>query len=177
MGAGQEIGSPVRRVFAVLGTALFLALAPGTVAVYVPWLICHWRVHAPFPGFLLLRAVGMVLMVAGAAALLECFARFALQGIGTPAPIFPTHRLVVKGLYRFVRNPMYVSVLAALIGQALWFGSVGVLLWAVAAWFAAHLFVTGYEEPTMRKSFGKEYEEYRKHVPRWFPRLTPWDGA
>lgn len=175
MAVARETGSLVRRVFAVLGSAAFLVLAPGTVAVYVPWLICHWRVHAPFPGFMVLRVVGGVLIVVGAAALLECFARFALQGIGTPAPVFPTKHLVVRGFYRFVRNPMYVSVLAALIGQALWFGSWGIVLWAAAAWLAAHLFVIGYEEPTMKRTFESEYETYREHVPRWIPRLTPWE--
>jgi protein-S-isoprenylcysteine O-methyltransferase Ste14 len=177
MAVAQGTGSPVRRIFAVLGSTAFLVLAPGTVAGYVPWLICRWRVHAPFPGFMLLRVIGAVLIVGGAAVLLECFARFALQGIGTPAPVFPTKHLVVSGFYRFVRNPMYVSVLALLIGQALWFGSAGIVLWAFAAWLAAHLFVIGYEEPTMRRTFGAEYEAYRAHVPRWIPRLSPWEAA
>jgi protein-S-isoprenylcysteine O-methyltransferase Ste14 len=172
MAADSKGGS--RRVFAIFGTAVFLVLAPGTVAGYVPWLICHWQVHASFPGFVLLRVIGAALIVMGVPVLLECFARFALQGIGTPAPVFPTRHLVVKGFYRFVRNPMYASVLAVLIGQALWFGSVGVALWAAVVWLAAHLFVIGYEEPTMQRSFGIEYETYRTHVPRWIPRVSPW---
>ena|ERR1700751_3584804 len=176
MAVAREAASPVRRVLAVLGTAAFLVLAPGTVAVYVPWLITRWRVHASFPGFALFRVIGAALIVAGAAVLLECFARFALQGIGTPAPVFPTKHLVVRGSYRFVRNPMYVSVLALLIGQALWFGSAGIVVWAAAAWLAAHLFVIAYEEPTMQRSFGAEYETYRAHVPRWIPRVTPWEA-
>lgn len=177
MAVAQETGSPVRRVFAVLGSAVFLVLAPGSVAVYVPWLIGHWRVHAPFPGFIVLRVIGAVLIVVGATALLECFARFALQGIGTPAPVFPTNHLVVGGFYRFVRNPMYVSVLAVLFGQALFFGSVGIAEYAACAWIIAHLFVVFYEEPTLRRSFGAEYESYRAHVPRWIPRLSPWEAT
>lgn len=174
MTVARTTENPTRRVFAALVTAAFLVLAPGTVAGYVPWLISRWRVHPPFPGFLILRVIGVVLIVAGIPVLLECFARFAVQGIGTPAPVFPTKHLVVTGSYRFVRNPMYVSVLAILFGQALFFGNVGIVLWASCAWTAAALFVLGYEEPTMRRSFGSEYETYRAHVPRWIPRLSPW---
>jgi protein-S-isoprenylcysteine O-methyltransferase Ste14 len=165
-----------RRVFAVLGTVAFLALAPGTVVGYIPWLISRWHVHAPFPGFMVLRVVGVVLIVAGIPVLLECFARFSLQGIGTPAPVFPTEHLVVKGFYRFVRNPMYVAVLTVILGQALFLGSAGIAVYAGVVWLAVHLFVTGYEEPTLLKSFGAEYEAYRAHVPRWIPQLRPWQG-
>jgi protein-S-isoprenylcysteine O-methyltransferase Ste14 len=163
-----------RRVFSILGTAIFLVLAPGTVAGYVPWYISRWHVHAPFPGFTVLRVIGVALIVAGIPALLDCFARFALQGIGTPAPVFPMQHLVVKGFYRFVRNPMYVSVLAVILGQALFLGSIGVAVYAASVWLLVHLFVTGYEEPTLRTTFGAEYEAYCTHVPRWVPRLSPW---
>ncbi|MGC2164013.1 MAG: isoprenylcysteine carboxylmethyltransferase family protein [Silvibacterium sp.] len=163
-----------RRWLSVLGSAAFLIVAPGTVAGAVPWWISRWHVHAPFPGFTLLRVIGVLLIIAGVPVLLESFARFALQGMGTPAPVFPTEHLVVKGFYRFVRNPMYVSVLAVLIGQALFLGNIDILVYAAFAWLIAHLFVLGYEEPTLRKSFGAKYEAYRSHVPRWLPRLTPW---
>lgn len=163
-----------RRVFSVLVTAAFLLLAPGTVVGFVPWWISGWRVHAPFPGFALLRIIGVILIVAGIPVLLESFARFALQGIGTPVPLFPTQHLVVKGFYRFVRNPMYVSVLAVILGQALLLGNVGILEYAACAWLIVHLFVIGYEEPTLRKTFGAEYQTFCSHVPRWIPRLRPW---
>jgi protein-S-isoprenylcysteine O-methyltransferase Ste14 len=166
--------SHLRRVFAIVGSAAFLVLAPGVVAGFVPWWISGWHAHAPFPGFTLLRIVGVALIIAGSVVLLECFARFALQGIGTPAPVFPTQRLVVKGSYRFVRNPMYVSVLAVLLGEALFLGSAGVLVFAACAWLVAHLFVISYEEPTLLRSFAVEYGNYLAHVPRWIPRLTPW---
>lgn len=173
--AGKSAGQG-RRVIAVAGTVLFLVLAPGMVVGYVPWLISHWRVHAPFQGYTILRIAGVILIAAGIPVLLECFARFALQGVGTPAPVFPTQHLVVKGLYRFVRNPMYVSLLAVLLGQALFFGSTDILIYAGIVWLAFHLFVIGYEEPTLNKTFGGEYETYKAHVPRWIPRLTPWSA-
>ena len=164
-------------MFSLLGTAAFLVLAPGTVAGFVPWWISRWHIHAPFPGFAFLRVIGGLLIAVGIAVLLESFARFALQGLGTPAPVFPTRHLVVKGFYRFVRNPMYVSVLAVLVGEALFLGSAGILVFAACAWLVAYLFVIGYEEPTLLKSFGVEYETYRSHVPRWLPRFNPWRAS
>jgi len=166
-----------RRVFAVLGTAVFLVLAPGTFDVYVSWAISRWRVHAPFPGFTALRIVGGLLIAAAIPILLESFARFALQGVGTPAPVFPTQRLVVKGFYRYVRNPMYVAVVSIVLGQALLLGNLRVLAYGAIAWLATHLFVLSYEEPTLRRSYGAKYEAYCTHVPRWIPRLTPWREA
>ena len=91
-------------------------------------------------------------------------------------PVFPTQHLVVSGLYRYVRNPMYVAVLAVILGQALIFGSIGLLEYAAVAWLAAHVFVVAYEEPTLRANFGAEYQAFRAAVPRWIPRLTPWHG-
>jgi protein-S-isoprenylcysteine O-methyltransferase Ste14 len=150
-------------------------LAPGTFAVLVPWWLSRWRFHASFPGFAALRVVGGLLIAAGVVVLLESFARFALQGIGTPAPVFPTQRLVVTGFYRYVRNPMYVAVVSIVLGQALLLGNLRVLVYGAVAWLATHLFVLFYEEPTLRRTYGAEYEVYRAHVPRWIPRLTPWE--
>jgi protein-S-isoprenylcysteine O-methyltransferase Ste14 len=106
----------------------------------------------------------------------ESFARFALKGIGTPAPVAPTRHLVVSGLYRHVRNPMYVGVVLAIVGQALWLGSMALLGYAAAVFAAFFLFVLLYEEPALRRQFGAEYESYRRHVPRWLPRIQPWKG-
>jgi protein-S-isoprenylcysteine O-methyltransferase Ste14 len=100
--------------------------------------------------------------------------RFAFQGVGTPAPIFPTQHLVVKGFYRYVRNPMYVAVVWVILGQALFLGNIHVLAYAIFVWLAFHSFVLIYEEPTLRKSFGAEYETFCAHVPRWIPRLSRW---
>lgn len=106
----------MRRVFAVLGSALFLLLAPGTVAGLVLWWISRWRFETPVIWWLPLRFVGGVLVAAGILGLFDSFARFAIKGLGTPAPIFPTQHLVITGLYRYVRNPMYVAVVAIIVG-------------------------------------------------------------
>ena len=167
----------MRRWLAVLGSALFLALAPGIVAGWVPWWISKWRMQAPLLGWLPLRFVGGLLIGAGLPVLLDSFARFAFQGLGTPAPVFPTRHLVVSGLYRHVRNPMYVAVAAVILGQGLLFGNVSVLRYGALVWLAFHLFVLAYEEPTLRATFGAEYEAFRHNVPRWIPRLRPWRGG
>ena len=163
----------MRRVFAILGSALFLVVAPGIVAGYVPWRITGWRVGVLLLGTSAFRLVGVLLIAAGLPVLLDSFTRFALQGLGTPAPIFPTRHLVVGGLYQYVRNPMYVAVLSLILGQGLFFGSVRVLEYGIAVWVAFHLFVRLYEEPTLRKSYGLEYENFCANVPRWIPHLQP----
>jgi protein-S-isoprenylcysteine O-methyltransferase Ste14 len=140
----------------------------------IPWWISHWRFHPPFLGFAPFRAIGVLFIAVGTIVVLESFARFALQGIGTPAPIFPTRHLVVKGFYRFVRNPMYGAVISLILGQALLLGDLRLVEYATLPWLAAHLFVLLYEEPTLRRSFGVQYEIYCAHVPRWIPRFTAW---
>jgi len=127
-------------------------------------------------GISFVRVLGVLLIAAGLPVLLDSFARFALQGLGTPAPIFPTRHLVVSGLFRYVRNPMYVAVLSLIFGQGLLFGSIHVLEYGIAVWVAFYFFVLVYEEPTLRKSYGREYEEFCANVPRWIPRLRPWRG-
>jgi protein-S-isoprenylcysteine O-methyltransferase Ste14 len=165
------------RTRALLGSLAFLVLAPGTVAGLVPWWLSRWELRPPLLGLAPLRALGGALVALGAAGLLESFARFALGGLGTPAPIAPPGRLVVGGLYRHVRNPMYVAVVAAVLGQGLLLGHPRVLGWGLVLWLGFHLFVIGYEEPTLRRTFGGEYEAFRAEVPRWIPRLRPWTGA
>ena len=157
-----------KRVNAILGSAVFLALAPGFVAVLVPGVITGWEVrgHLPAP----LRALGAVVCLVGIAFLLHAFARFALEGLGTPAPVAPTKRLVVGGVYRFVRNPMYLAVLAVIGGQALFFGSAAVAGYGALVALAFIVFVRTYEEPTLRAKYGAEYEAYCAEVPRWLPR-------
>ena len=152
----------------------FLVIAPGTVAGYIPWRICLWHVEAPLAGIYLFRILGVLLITAGLPILLDSFASFAFQGLGTPAPVFPTRHLVVSGLYRYVRNPMYVGVVWLIFGQGLFFGCVGVLKYGIAVWTAFHLFVLVCEEPTLRSAYGPEYEDFCKNVHRWVPRLRPW---
>jgi protein-S-isoprenylcysteine O-methyltransferase Ste14 len=164
----------VKRAPALLASFAFLVLAPGIVAGYVPWLMTRWRAGPPLLGLIGDRALGILLLVIGATVLLDSFARFAVQGRGTPAPVLPTTRLIATGAYRYVRNPMYVSVISLVIGQGLLFGSVRVLVYAGCLWVAFQLFIVLYEEPTLRRAYGKEYDRYRAAVPRWLPRVRPW---
>ena len=113
----------MRKPAAILGSALFFVVVPFMIAGPLPWWITHWQLRPPFFGSELTRVAGIVLIVAGLPVLLDSFRRFAVEGLGTPAPIAPPEQLVVTGLYRHVRNPMYVAVMALLIGQALLFGS------------------------------------------------------
>jgi protein-S-isoprenylcysteine O-methyltransferase Ste14 len=166
----------MRRLWAILGSFLFLLLAPGVVAGLAPWWISRWHMQPPFLGLSLFRVAGAALIALGTPALLDSFARFALQGLGTPAPVFPTRHLVVTGLYRCVRNPMYVGVVSVIAGQGLLLGNARVLGYGALVWLAFSLFVIGYEEPTLRRTFGAEYERFCANVPRWIPRLRPWPG-
>jgi protein-S-isoprenylcysteine O-methyltransferase Ste14 len=167
----------IRRFSAVAGSGFFLLIAPGTVAVLVPWWISGWRIRPPLLHFSPFRWLGVVLIVVGVPVLLDSFARFALKGLGTPAPVFPTRHLVVTGLYRYVRNPMYVAVAAVIVGQGLLFGDLHVLIYGSLVCFGLHLFVVFYEEPALHRSFGAEYETFCANVGRWIPRLSAWQGA
>ena len=159
----------MRRPSAAAGSALFFAVAPGVVAGLVPWLITGWDVKAEW--WPPLRVAGAVLVVAAAAVLVDAFASFVLEGLGTPAPVAPTERLVVGGLYRYVRNVMYVAVTAAIVGQALLLGSVALLVYAASAWAGMAAFVRFHEEPALARRYGAEYESYRRAIPAWLPRL------
>jgi protein-S-isoprenylcysteine O-methyltransferase Ste14 len=160
-----------------LGFALFVG--PGPLGVLVPWLITRWRIEDPLLGVTALRGVGVVLITLGLPCLVESIVRFVRIGRGTLAPVMPTERLVVTGLYRYVRNPMYVGVVSLIVGQALLFGSGATLLYAVAVATGFHLFVVLYEEPTMRRTYGEEYKTYCLQVRRWLPRIrsTPTRGG
>jgi protein-S-isoprenylcysteine O-methyltransferase Ste14 len=164
----------MRKTAAVTGSVIFFFLAPGMVAFVLPWLLAQWRVDPLWRDAPILNWAGAALGLIGLAALIECFARFALQGLGTPAPVAPTKHLVVTGLYRHVRNPMYVAVVAIILGQALWFASWPILAYAALVWLGFTVFVIGYEEPTLAASYGDQYAAYRANVGRWLPRLTPW---
>jgi protein-S-isoprenylcysteine O-methyltransferase Ste14 len=164
----------MNRVTAALGSIAFFFLAPGTVAGLVPWWISGWETHAGFAGAEVLRLVGVALIAAGLIVLIDSFRRFAVDGLGTPAPVLPTKHLVVTGLYQHVRNPMYVAVVALILGQALLFSDWRLLAYAAAVWLGFQAFVTIYEEPTLRQTFGEDYEVYCRNVQRWWPRLSPW---
>ena len=155
------------KVQAAAGSLVFLLVAPGVVAGLAPWWLTGWRAEE---SWLPLRLVGIGLVAAGAGVLLHAFARFVVEGVGTPAPVAPTERLVVGGLYRYVRNPMYLAVTATILGQALLLGQWILLVYAVAFLAVVAAFVRWYEEPTLRRRFGEEYETYRRAVPAWWPR-------
>jgi protein-S-isoprenylcysteine O-methyltransferase Ste14 len=167
----------MRKGKAAFGSALFLVLAPGTVAGLIPWAITRWTMPGPdWPPVLLLPPVAL-LIGGGLIVLLDSFWRFAREGLGTPTPLLPTNRLIVTGLYRHVRNPMYVAVLSVIIGQAVLFGAVCLGLYAAIVWAIFHSSVLLYEEPKLRADFGATFDVYGQHVPRWIPRLRPWVGA
>jgi protein-S-isoprenylcysteine O-methyltransferase Ste14 len=156
-----------------IGTVLFVICIPGTVVVYVPYFLSHWTVAAAFFGVAATRWVGVALIVCALPVFCDFVVRFVREGVGTPAPIAPTRGLVVGGSFRYVRNPGYVAVVSLLLGQALFFGSMAVLIYTVAVALAFHAFVVLYEEPTLRRQFGAQYEAYCDKVPRWLPRLRP----
>jgi protein-S-isoprenylcysteine O-methyltransferase Ste14 len=164
----------MKKLWAVLGSIVFFVIAPGTVVGLIPWLMTGWRIRTPLPGHAPVRIVGIALLIVGLVPLVESFGRFALQGLGTPAPTAPPEKLVVGGFYRHVRNPMYVGVLAAILGQALLFADARWLWLAAIVWLAFHIFVLACEEPTLRGMFEDDYDRFCTNVPRWLPRLRPW---
>lgn len=151
-----------------LKSLLFLIVAPGMVAGYIPLALLR-RGPQIETGFLAYLALPLWLI--GGVILLWSFWNFLIQGRGTPAPTDPPKELVAVGFYRYVRNPMYVGVLAAILGHFLWFGYWNLLIYAIVVFIAFHTFVMYYEEPTLKRNFGAAYEEYLKKVPRWIPRF------
>jgi protein-S-isoprenylcysteine O-methyltransferase Ste14 len=155
---------------AALKTLLFTVFVPGTVAGLVPYLLTRGDAGGTVP----LGAthwLGLLPILAGLVIYLRSAWDFVAAGRGTPAPIDPPKRLVARGFYRFSRNPMYVAVLAVLLGEAIVLGSATLAAYALAVGIAFHLFVVLYEEPTLRRLYGRAYEEYCNEVPRWFPLL------
>jgi protein-S-isoprenylcysteine O-methyltransferase Ste14 len=158
-----------KRVAPILKTVVFTVLVPGTVAGIVPWLLRE--TSAVEVGGGQCWAAFTVVALGIAIYLHTAFWGLAVIGGGTPAPIAPTKTLVVQGLHRFVRNPMYIGVLLIIAGQAWLFWSRSLCLYAALLWLAFHLFVVTYEEPILRKQFGEGYDRYRASVPRWIPRI------
>jgi protein-S-isoprenylcysteine O-methyltransferase Ste14 len=150
---------------AALGSTAFFFAAPCTVAGVLPWWISRWPAPRFWPA--------VVIIAFGIIVVLRAFVRFVREGRGTPAPVAPTEQLVVGGDYRFVRNPMYVGVVAAILGQALLFLDLDVLVYGLIAWAVMASFVHWYEEPVLRERYGRQYEEYCRAVPAWWPRLKP----
>jgi protein-S-isoprenylcysteine O-methyltransferase Ste14 len=164
----------VARARAAAGSLAFLLVAPGVVAGLIPWLLTGWDNRYDSSYWWPVRVAGLLLLVGGIAVLLHAFVRFVVEGVGTPAPVAPTEHLVVGGLYRYVRNPMYLAVAAIIVGQALLLGQPWLLLYAAAFLLVVAAFVRWYEEPTLGRQFGERYEEYRRAVPAWWPRVRAW---
>jgi protein-S-isoprenylcysteine O-methyltransferase Ste14 len=165
----------MRRPTAAVGSAVFFLVGPGIVVGLIPWLLTGgWQVRQPLPYWVPMRVLGGILLVAGLIVLIQAFVRFVVEGLGTPVPVAAPERLVVGGVYRYIRNPMYVAILAAIVGQALILGRLGLMLYAAAIWLIAAAFVRWYEEPALTRRFGTDFEAYRRAVPAWWPRLRPW---
>jgi protein-S-isoprenylcysteine O-methyltransferase Ste14 len=161
----------VRKPAAAVTSVAFFALAPGVVAGFIPWYVTNgWTRNDPRYGWLL-ALPGVALVIAGVAVLVHAFVHYVKEGFGTPAPIAPTERLVVGGLNRYVRNPMYLAVVATIVGQALLLARPVLLTYAAIAFATMAAFTRWYEEPTLAQRFGSEYEAYCNEVPRWLPRV------
>ena len=168
----------MRKPTAASGSALLFLVGPGIVVGLIPWLLTGWQVRESVRTYWTpMEVLGVILLVAGLIVLIQAFVRFVVEGLGTPAPIAAPERLVVGGLYRYVRNPMYVALLMSIVGQALLLGQFGLLLYAAALWLISAAFVRWYEEPTLTRRFGADYQAYRHAVPAWWPRMHPWDPS
>src|SRR5678816_2939615 len=148
----------MQRVSAILGSALFFLVAPCVLAGLIPWSMTRWEFRPAFFGLEGARSVGVLLILVGLPGLVDSFARFALQGLGTPAPVAPTKNLVVTGLYRHVRNPIYVAVVAVILGQAMLFGDWRLMTYGGLMWLDFRACVLTYVEPVLAQQFGVEYE-------------------
>lgn len=154
-----------------LKTLIFTVIVPGTVAILIPY-----RIVASAGGRATiaqgpLHYFGLLMIPIGALIYFWCAWDFTIAGKGTPLPIDPPKQLVVRGLYRYVRNPMYVGVLSVILSQAIWFESAQLFAYAGIASLFMHAFVVFYEERALARKFGESYEQYRKAVPRWIPKV------
>ncbi len=162
------------RAFLTARAVLFVVVFPGTVTVYIPWRILRSEGLAAVPPPSIGSILAALVVLAGAGVLLSCVCHFAVAGRGTLAPVDPPRRLVVSGLYRFCRNPMYSGVLTILVGEAWLFSSLALLEYAAVVLVLVHLVVVLYEEPALTRKFGESYRSYRAAVPRWGLTLHPW---
>jgi len=157
-------------VWLAVRSLLWTILLPGMVAGYVPWRffwVSQARVDLSRPA----DVVALVCIGLGCLLLAACIFEFARSGRGTLSPVDPPRELVVRGLYRYVRNPMYLAVTVIVLGEALLIRSPALALYWAVFFLAANVFVIGYEEPMLRRQFGASYEEYTRRVPRWIPKI------
>lgn len=154
----------------IVKTLIFSVIVPGAVAVYLPlWLVSSGAVASYDCGPA--RYLGLVLLALGFIGYILCAFEFSVHGRGTPAPIDPPKVLVARGIYRYVRNPMYLSVFLANIGWAALLCAPGLAVYALIVILIQAVFVVVYEQPTLRRMFGESYEQYCRDVPGWIPKL------
>jgi protein-S-isoprenylcysteine O-methyltransferase Ste14 len=158
-------------VFALVRTVCYATLFIAFVLVFLPARLVSWSGVAKPAAMGVAQVMGMLMAGLGGALALWCVFAFALLGKGTPAPFDPPRRLVVRGPYKFVRNPMYLGAAIALGGAALFYRSAALAGYTGAFFLITHVFVMLYEEPTLRATFGSEYDDYRSRVKRWWPGL------
>jgi protein-S-isoprenylcysteine O-methyltransferase Ste14 len=161
----------------LIKTLIFTLVVPATVAGYVPYRILRHYGRTAWPAGWDLRWAGALLVLLGAGGYLWCALAFALRGLGTPLILDPPTRFVAVGLYRYTRNPMYASLLIVIGGIGALFRSHQVILYGLGLFCCFHLFVVAYEEGALTRRFGVSYEEYRRRVPRWWPRPRAPDGS
>jgi protein-S-isoprenylcysteine O-methyltransferase Ste14 len=166
----------MNRAAAGVASAVFFCAAPGVVGGLVPWLLTGWVLPPASSTSLVMRGgLAVVAILSGLAVLIGAFVRFVREGSGTPAPVAPTDRLVIGGMFRFVRNPMYLAVVTILLGQSVLFVSTTLLIYTLMVWAAMAAFVRWYEEPVLAARYGPQYEDYRRNVRAWWPKLRPWN--
>ncbi|HXX62837.1 MAG TPA: isoprenylcysteine carboxylmethyltransferase family protein [Bacteroidota bacterium] len=165
------------RHWPIVKTVAFIILVQGAVLVYLPVFVLEERGALKMPALSVLTVFAAVLWAFAVWVCISCAIRFALEGKGTPAPVDPPRILVVRGIYRFTRNPMYVGVVSALLAEALFFSQAALAFVALLCFMGFHLFVILYEEPHLRRVFGPQYEEYCRKVPRWAPLLGKWNRS
>ena len=163
----------MRRSVAAAVSAAWFVTVGGTFGCVLPYLLDYWHFHSPLPYWGIARVAAIPLICAGLVPVVHSFVEF-FRAAGTPVPAAPPPRLVVSGFYRYVRNPIYAGFLAVLLGEALLFGSAGLLEYALIAWAIGAAAVRWYEEPRLARAFGAEYARYRRCVRAWLPRLRPW---
>jgi protein-S-isoprenylcysteine O-methyltransferase Ste14 len=163
----------MRKSAVVVSSLAWFAAIGGTFGALLPYLLNDWQFHQPLPGWIIARVAGGLLIGLGLVPIVSSFAEFA-RAEGTPIPVASPPRLVVRGCYRYVRNPIYVGFLVVLLGETLLFGSPGLLEYTLVACGVAAVAVRWYEEPRLLRRFGAEYRAYQRGVPAWRPRLHAW---
>src|SRR5215475_4883626 len=163
----------MRRSAAAVVSVGWGVVVGGTFGYLLPYLLGYWHFRQPLPSWVVAQVIGGLLIAAGLVPLAQSFIDF-VRADGTPVPVAAPPRLVVSGFYRYVRNPIYLGFLGILVGQVLLFGSLGLLEYTAVAWCIGAAGVRFYEEPTLARKFGAEYQAYRRAVPAWIPRLHPW---